>query len=250
MLTSIQNERIKKYKKLMQRKYREREQLFLIEGMHLVTEAIRAQFTLLDVLYTEDVSLPNGLEDIRTTLVSEKVLEHLSQTETPQGILAVVKMKKKPAKTGSRVLLLDGVQDPGNVGTLIRTALAFGYKQIVLGRGTVDVYNDKVLRATQGAVFHVDIEMCELSEKIKTLHDEGFTVWATALEDAVSVHEAESSEKLALVLGNEGSGIQEEILQLADQKITIPIEEATESLNVAIAGSILMYETNRQNLRK
>src|SRR5699024_4380915 len=140
----------------------------------------------------------------RTTLVSGEVLKHLSQTETPQGIVAVVAMEGPVAHKANRVLLLDGVQDPGNVGTLIRTALAFGFETIVCGSGTVDIYNDKVLRATQGAIFHVNIESSRLDEKIPILQDDGFTVWATALENAIPVYEAAPSEKLALILGNEG----------------------------------------------
>lgn len=245
MLTSIQNERIKKYKKLIQRKYRKAERMFLIEGTHLLEEALYANWEIPEILYGNDVILPEGTDEIQTTLVSEEVLRHLAQTETPQKIIAVVKQREDKELLGERVLLLDQLQDPGNVGTIIRSAAAFGYDTVYLGKGTVDLYNEKVLRATQGAFFHLTIVEVDLAIEIPKLVEAGFDVWATALEDAKELARVQIKkiEKLALLLGNEGSGIQTKLMDLATNRVTIPLKPAAESLNVAIAAGIIMYET-------
>lgn len=159
----------------------------------------------------------------------------------------MVRIKDSAEALGNHLLLIDQVQDPGNLGTMIRTADAAGFSQVVLGKGTVDLYNDKVVRASQGSIFHIPIIQADLLELIPALQSQTYTVLASALENAVAYDTVEQLEKIALVMGNEGSGIAPEILQLADKCIKIPIYGQAESLNVSIAAGILMYQLRKQN---
>ncbi|MUK86914.1 RNA methyltransferase [Ornithinibacillus sp. L9] len=241
MITSVQNDKVKNWKKLHKRKERKKTGSFLIEGFHLVEEAKKSNWDINEIIVQEDIDVPNWCESYQVTEVGENVFQYLSETQTPQGIAAVVSFQNQPAKLGNHVLLIDAVQDPGNLGTIIRTADAAGFDTIILGDGTVDVYNDKVIRATQGSIFHVPIIQQNLLEQIPNLKENGFSIWATALTNAVPYHKVVKQEKIALLLGNEGAGIKEDILQLADTIVTIPIYGNAESLNVSVAAGILMY---------
>src|SRR5699024_7948525 len=140
------------------------------------------------------------------------------------------------------LLLVDAIQDPGNLGTIIRTADAVGMSQIILGTGTVDVYNDKVIRASQGSIFHIPIKQAPLLNIIKELKRSNYTIWASALQNAINYRDAEREKKIALIVGNEGAGISEKILKEADKVVKIPIYGQAESLNVSVAAGILMYQ--------
>lgn len=170
--------------------------------------------------------------------INLKVAESLSGTVTPQGFFAVIEKPVPETTQAKQVLLVDCIQDPGNLGTLIRTADAAGLDLIVLEKGTADPYQDKVLRASQGSVFHIPIITQELSEFID--HFEG-NVYGTALENALPYQQIPSQDNFALLLGNEGEGVNADLLNKTTQNLTIPIYGKAESLNVAIAGSIVMY---------
>jgi|SRR5690625_659449 len=241
MITSTQNSQVKKWKKLHTRKGRIKTGLFLVEGFHLIEEAKQSNWEITEIIIREDVDVPTWCEDQFIHIVSEAVFQHIAQTNTPQGIIGVVKMKEWARFTGNHVILIDRIQDPGNLGTIIRTADAAGFSAVILGKGTVDLYNDKVIRATQGSLFHIPILQAGLIDEISELKREGFSVWATALEDSTKYTELEVPKKVALVLGNEGSGIDEGILHVADSVVNIPIYGKAESLNVSIAAGILMY---------
>ena len=236
MITSLSNKYIKDIMKLKQKKYRDETSLFLIEGFHLVEEARKAQciktiITTLDEDYQEE-----------TIHVSTDVMNKLAFTKTPQPIMDVCYAFKsnKTIKDCSRTILLDNVQDPGNVGTIIRSALALGYDQLIMSNDSVDLYNDKVIRSTQGALFKCDIIQTDLKEAIYTLKDYNIRVIGTSLHDASSIDECKTYDKMAFVMGNEGNGVSKEILDLCDQNVYIPISNI-ESLNVAIACAITMY---------
>lgn len=241
MITSLQNERVKGWRKLHNRKERWSSGLFFIEGYHLVEAACQSDFEIIEIIIQENNSIPDYCSSHSITRVTKRVFKHITETETPQGIAAVVKIKQKKYERKDQVLLIDGIQDPGNLGTIIRTADAAGFSLIVLGDGTVDMYNDKVLRATQGSIFHVPIIQANLNEKISILKNDGFTVWATGLNDAINYNDVSPKEKMALILGNEGAGVQSELMALADEVVNIPIYGSAESLNVSIAAGILMY---------
>lgn len=236
MITSVQNETIKKIMKLKQKKYRDEYNLFLVEGFHLVEEAKKAGCIQRIITTSENLLDEEGL------LVSPKVMEKLAFTKTPQPIMAIC---HKPSQTFfqstlERYLLLDGIQDPGNLGTIIRTALAFGYDQIILSPDCVDLYNDKVIRATQGALFQMNICQMDLLEAVSLLQKNQIQVYATSLHNALSIDQYPSQKQMAFVLGNEGQGVSHEVLKQCNHALYIPIQ-SIDSLNVAIAGAIVMY---------
>ncbi|HZJ95518.1 MAG TPA: RNA methyltransferase, partial [Thiopseudomonas sp.] len=222
-----------------------RTQSFLIEGFHLLEDAINSGWHIETLIVQDGVMLPDWLSTQKFITVNQQVFTAISQTETPQGVAAVVKMPDTQHITGNHLLLIDQVQDPGNLGTMIRTADAAGFSQVILGKGTVDVYNDKVIRASQGSIFHIPVLEANLLELIPNLQKQSYTVLASALHNSVAYDAVGQPNKVALVMGNEGSGITPEILQLADQCIKIPIYGQAESLNVSIAAGILMYQLRK-----
>ncbi|CDQ18249.1 RNA methyltransferase, TrmH family [Halobacillus karajensis] len=240
MLTSLQNAKVKEWKKLHKRKYRNQMGMFIVEGFHLVEEVLNSDWEIIELIIRDgtDFTIPEGLPSV---LVSDTVFRAIAETETPQGIAAVVKQKDHTYNPARLTLMLDAVQDPGNVGTLIRTADAAGFDQVVLGTGTVDAYNDKVIRATQGSIFHIPVSTGDLNEFVQQSIEAGIEIWASALQDAVPFQQLESPSNAALIVGNEGQGIKEKLLEKADKRVYIPIYGQAESLNVGIAGAVLMY---------
>lgn len=241
MITSVQNEKVKQWRKLQKQRDREKAGAFLIEGYHLLEEAKQSGAAILEIIVEQDKEIPKQCHDYPITMVSKSVFAHVSQTETPQGIAAVVAMSAPPDITGHHVLLVDAVQDPGNLGTIIRTADAAGFDAVVLGEGTVDLYNGKVIRATQGSLFHVPVVRRNLTEMTDLLKADGFEIWAAALKQANIYNQLKVPDKTALIVGNEGAGIHANLLEAADRSVTIPIHGKAESLNVHVAAGILMY---------
>ncbi|WP_010099082.1 TrmH family RNA methyltransferase [Ornithinibacillus scapharcae] len=241
MLTSVKNDKVKGWKKLHNRRDRMKSNTFLIEGFHLIEEAIASNWQIEEIIIKENVTVPEWVTSLPVVEVSENVFQHISQTKTPQGIAAVVHFKQFNDITGDYVLLLDRIQDPGNLGTIIRTADAAGFDAVILGEGTVDVYNDKVIRSTQGSIFHIPVIQDNLIERIDDLKNDGYRIWASALTNSKDYHSIKATSKIALIMGNEGAGIQEQLLNMADEMIKIPIYGKAESLNVSIAAGILMY---------
>lgn len=246
MITSLQNEKVKEWVKLQRRKGRRQSGMFLIEGFHLVEEAYNSNWEIAEIIVEDGLDYSGWNDHFVAVSVSRKVLQHITRTETPQGIAAVVKVKEPNEIAGDTVLLIDSIQDPGNLGTIIRTADAAGVDMVMLGDGTVDLYNDKVIRATQGSLFHLPILQVNLLEKISELQRVGFTVFASALTDAVSFQAMKTSEKNALIVGNEGAGVRNELIESADQTVKIPIFGQVESLNVSVAAGILMYHIKEE----
>ncbi|MEN1968276.1 RNA methyltransferase [Lentibacillus sp. N15] len=241
MITSIHNDKVKQWNKLRKKKSRVETHAFLVEGFHLIEEACASDWELAELIIQDGITVPDVAKGYPYSLVSSAVMNHISSTKTPQGIAAVVKMKEHEAGIFEKLLLVDSLQDPGNLGTMIRTADAAGFDAVILGNNTVDVYNEKVIRSTQGSIFHMPIFQADLMTKIPDLQEEGFTVWASALSKATVYTELTPSNKIALIVGNEGAGISEDVLQLADFRVTIPIYGKAESLNASIAAGIFMY---------
>lgn len=241
MLTSIHNSKVKEWKKLHKRKYRTKEKCFLVEGHHLVEEVLRSDFHVKEIILREGTEHSQKVKNIPMTVVSPQVFAALAETETPQGIAAVVEQKQMEYVPSERTLIIDAVQDPGNLGTMIRTADAAGFNHIILGTGTVDVFNDKVIRATQGSLFHVQVFQGDIKEYVSLLKKDGASIWAAALTNAVPYKEFEAPGKIGLIVGNEGKGIQEHIAAIADKQVYIPIYGKADSLNVAVASAVLMY---------
>ncbi|MBP3949716.1 TrmH family RNA methyltransferase [Bacillus suaedae] len=244
-IDSIKNERIKAWKKLHTRKGREKAGMFMVEGHHLIEEALKSPIVVQVVLMTEEIVAPsneliNGCEMI---VVSDQVMKEISETESPQGIAAICELPVSPAidTLEGRYLLADRVQDPGNLGTMIRTADAAGMTGVVLGEGSVDLFNSKVIRSSQGSIFHLPVVKGDLLVWIQWLKEAGIPVFGTALEGASSYSAIEPQEQFALIVGNEGEGVSQEILDRTDQNLYVPIYGHAESLNVAVATGVLLY---------
>lgn len=238
VISSKDNKTIKEYRKLNTAKGRKKTGLFLVEGEHLVEEAIKydanIEVVIISEHYQHDLQISSNI-----MYVSEEVMKSLSTLDTPPGIMAVLKQDKENKVTYKRVLLLENVQDPGNLGTLIRTADAFGFKTVIVSPDTVDPYNAKVLRAAQGSHFHLNILVRPVDEAVAAF--KGIKI-GTALDNAVYIDSFQQpDDDIMLVLGNEGSGLSEETLNNMDINAKIDMTGDSESLNVAIAGAILMH---------
>lgn len=242
-IQSVQNETVKQWKKLLQKKERDLTNQYMIEGFHLVEEACQYPSLLQSVMIREDLEIPNWLSAHSNLYqISSDVAKAISDTETNQGIFAICsKIEQKISETAQSFLLLDAIQDPGNLGTIIRTADAAGVHAIILGEGTVDAYNPKVIRSTQGSHFHVPILKGNLFEWVEKLKKEDVPIYGTALSHAKPYHQIEANTPFALILGNEGNGITPDLLEMADENLYVPIYGKSESLNVTIAGGILLY---------
>lgn len=247
-IRSTKNQLIKDLKKLHQKKYRELENRYLLEGFHLVEEAARNQVAIQMLFFDERGQREWGAwladqQDPEQYFVTTEVLAALSDLPTPQGIIAVVeKVGQQSEVTAGRWLLLDRVQDPGNVGTMIRTADAAGFTGVVVGSGSADIYSTKVMRSMQGSNFHLPILSMELADAIAALKALGIPVYGTELNvEAVTYHQIAKTDQVGLILGNEGQGVSAEILKRTDKNLYIPIYGQAESLNVGVAAGILMY---------
>ena len=249
IISSTKNEKIKELAKLQTAKGRKKAGLYLLEGEHLVEEAIKetAPIELMVVSSNRLEDYQHLLEQtvVQVLVVSQEVFQKLSMTETTQGILAIVKIENQtePPCSG-RIIVLDAVQDPGNLGTIVRTADAAGFDAVVLGTGTVDLYNDKVIRSMQGSHFHIPVLQADLREYLAALKNQGVEVAVTALHrDSKDYSILQGKSDIAIVVGNEGQGVSSEVIELADVVVTIPMFGKAESLNVAIASALLMYKS-------
>lgn len=237
IFTSINNENIKNIKKLNTKKYRDEQRMFLVEGDHLVEEAIKHN-KLETLIITEKY---NGINFKNKIIVNEKVMKYLSSLDTPKEIMGICK-KNNCSNIGKKVIALDGVQDPGNLGTIIRSANAFNIDTILISKDTVDPYNSKVVRASQGMILNTNIIECNLSETLETLSD--YKIYGTSVVNGENIKNIVNPEKFVIVMGNEGNGVSECVKKECNDFIYIPMNQNCESLNVAVAASILMYELN------
>lgn len=235
MITSLTNDKIKNLLKLKNAKNRQKDGLFLVEGPHLVSEAKMAG--VLVEAYTIK-------EQYEGTLVSEAVMKKICQTDSVVPQIGVCKIKNEQI-IANRVLILDGVQDPGNLGTILRSAKAFGFDSVFLSKGTVDVYNDKVIRSSQGAIFKLNFLYGDKLEFIKEI-SKTHHIYSTNVANGKTPKNIDFPQKIGLILGNEGNGVSKEINDLMLDNLYIPMDEM-ESLNVGVAGSILMYEIASHN---
>lgn len=237
MIDSVNNEKIIFYKKLREKKYILENNMFIVEGDHLVEEAYKSG-RLLEVIMD---STCNIKLDVKTTLVSKKCMEKISLLKSVPNIMGVVKLVKNESIIGNKIVLLDNVQDPGNVGTIIRSALAFNVSTIVMSPDSVNIYNDKLIRSTEGTIFNMNIVVMPLSEAIEKIHQMGIKVYYADMYGSINLDDADIKD-YALVLGSEGKGISDYIKELSDESINIPMNNLCESLNVSVTGGIIMYK--------
>lgn len=237
LYTSIDNKKIKEIKKLNEKKYRDKKNLFIVEGEHLVLEAYKKGY-LKELILEADTIFPL---DVETNYVSNNVLKYISNLDTPQKIIGICE-KKQPEIIGKKILVLEDIQDPGNLGTIIRSSVAFNIDTIILSNNSVDEYNSKVIRASQGLIFHINIVRSDIFEEINNLKNKGYYIYGTKVTHGKDLKSLEKNEKFAIIMGNEGNGMSEEVSELCDEFIYIKMNESCESLNVGVATSIILYE--------
>ncbi|MGL5245851.1 MAG: TrmH family RNA methyltransferase [Sarcina sp.] len=258
MLTieSKNNSLYKELKKLKEKKHRVIKGEYLIEGLRFVEEALKSNVVIKYIIFTEDFYgknenlFVNINKEIKCITLSKQLFQGLTSTETPQGVVAVIEMQNTVLKDGDIIVLVDKVQDPGNMGTIIRTAHAVGAAGIVTTKGTVDIYNDKTLRSTMGSVFYLPVIEDSSLELVKDLKKQGFRLLVSSLQGEKDFFEENLQGKIIIAVGNEGNGISDEVYELSDIKVKIPMPGNAESLNVAVATSVMLYEKIRQNLMK
>jgi RNA methyltransferase, TrmH family len=210
---------------------------FLVEGEHLVNEAIVTGWAK-KLLIREGFDNPHP--DLSAVHLSTPVFKKVSQLESLGWIMAECALPNQIELSGSRFLVVDRIQDPGNLGTIVRIAAAFGFDQVVCSNDCVDLFNDKVIRSTQGALFHVPVVRGDLNDCLTQLTSQGITLYATAAQGEMKLSQVKPHDRVALILGNEGSGVSTEVMNMADHRLSIEMS-AFESLNVAIAAGIVAY---------
>ena len=240
LYTSLENKKIKNIKKLYTKKYRDEYNEFLIEGEHLILEAYKNG--ILKELILEEGT--NFELDVETSYVTNNVLKYISELTNPSKIMGICK-KIESKEIGNKIVMLDGVQDPGNLGTIIRSCVAFNIDTIILSKTCVDLYNSKALRATQGMIFNVNIIEKDLEKIIPKLKEKSYRVYGTRVNGGKSLKDIEKTDKFAIIMGNEGSGVKPEILDMCSDYIYIDMNKNCESLNVGVATSIILYELDK-----
>lgn len=256
-ITSVHNPRVKQWAQLLTKKGRDQQGKFLLEGSHLTEEALKSGMPVETVLYSLEKGRPDGLlalgqaGGIEWIGLSEPVLAKCTETGTPQGIVAVCAKPDWSAdgileQVNALVVVVDGVQDPGNLGTIVRSADAVGASGVLLGKGTVDLYNPKTVRATMGSLFHLPVVECDLYEVLPAAVGKGIHVVGTRLGASKQCYEVDFRPSTWLLVGNEGSGVSPELASYVTEDIVIPMRGKAESLNVAMATTVLLYEAMRQ----
>ena len=248
MITSKSNDLIKHIKSLHLKKNRDESREFIVEGPKMAKEVINSDLKISKVIICEELfNEPIDVRNNDVEFVTSSVFEHISDTKTPQGIMAVVsKRNNDDIKYSDTMFALDNVQDPGNLGTIIRTLDCAGINTLLLSKGCADEYNPKVIRSTMGAIFRVNVfSDLNLKEELENLKEEGYNVVVTSLEGATNMFEHKFEGKNIVVIGNESNGVSKEIQELANVRIKIPMAGQTESLNAGVAASLVAYEIYR-----
>ena len=259
VISSKDNEIIKSIRKLKEKKYRDIENCYLIEGIKLIKEAINENAKIKQIIVCEDC-INSGEIDKETLYeiakynvhyVAETVFNSITDVKAPQGILAVIEKNNKNNQidySQDIIIALDDIQDPGNLGTILRTVDSANLNQIILSKKCADSYNPKVVRSTMGAIFRVNIiEVEDLRKTLKEIKQNDFKVMVTALDTNNSIYSVDYNKKV-IVIGNEANGVSREVQEIADEKVKIPMLGKTESLNASVATSIMVYEYVRRKI--
>lgn len=260
IITSKDNEMVKHIRKLKEKKYRDEYGEYIVEGIKLINEAIEENLNVKTIVVCDncdkEIINRNSMYEVakhNCVYVDEKVFNTITEVKNPQGILAVIEKKDKEKEINYKediIVVLDDIQDPGNLGTILRTVDSAGLTQIIVSKKSGDVYNSKVVRSTMGAIFRVNvIESDNLVQTIKEIKKHKFSVISTSLDTDKSIYDMEY-KKVAIVIGNEANGVSKEIQDLSDTRIKIPMLGKTESLNASVATGIVVYEYVRQKLLK
>ena len=261
IITSKDNEFVKHVKKLKEKKYRDICQSYIIEGIKLINEAINENANIKQIVICEDCTkidvIPKELmyeiAKYECVYVTKKIFDTLTDVVNPQGILAIIEKDINNNEIDYKsdiIVALDDIQDPGNLGTILRTVDSIGLNQIIVSKGTADAFNSKVVRSTMGAIFRIKIiEVENLAQAIKEMRKHHFKLMVTSLQTKNSIYDIDFYKKI-IVIGNEANGVSKEIQDMADEKAKIPMLGRTESLNASVAAGVVMYEYVRQKLNK
>lgn len=262
MITSLKNDQIRFIKGLSARKNREESGSFFVEGLRGVCDGLTSGFVLKQLIVSDTFSKSAYFNELKAKtdsvenfssesfllMVSDEVMRGICETETPQGVAAVFEMRAVKSLSGDSLVLLENLQDPGNMGTIIRTADAAGFDGVVATRGSVDCYNQKVIRSTAGSIFHIPVVMSGISgtDMADILHDNGYTLYAAHPRGDVSCFDEPFSGKSCIVIGNEANGLTDAMIAKCDVLLTIPMPGNAESLNASVAAALLIYEKTRK----
>lgn len=254
-IQSKDNLLIKDIRKLKEKKHRIASNMFLVEGFRFTEEALDSDFEVVYIFISdrgqskyEGSSMESKLQkNTKVYTLSDSLFKSICDTDNPQGIIAVVKNKPVDIKYDyGFYVLADKIQDPGNMGTIIRTAHAAGALGVIITKGTVDIYNEKTLRSTMGSIFKIPVIEDKDLSLIQKLRNDGFKLVTSSLDTDKNFYDIDLKDKVIISIGNEGNGISAEVYDISDFRIKIPMPGGAESLNVAIAASIMMYEVVRQ----
>ncbi len=260
IISSKENEYMKHIKKLKDKKYRDMHNEYMIEGVKLIEEAIQEKVKIKQIIICDDCEKIEGIPKelmyeiakYECIYVTKKVFESITSVVEPQGIIAILEKTNPNQQINYQediIIALDDIQDPGNLGTILRTVDSIGLTQILVSKGTADSFNPKVVRSTMGAIFRVNIIECEdLRKELKEIKKHKFEILVTSLETEKSVFDIEYHKKV-IVIGNEANGVSKTIQDIADQKMKIPMLGKTESLNASVATGIIGYEYVRQKMK-
>lgn len=260
-ITSKDNELIKHIRKLKDKKYRDESNEYVVEGVKLVEEAVKENAKIKQIIVCEDTTrtyeIPTHImleiAKYECIYVSDKIFNIITQVTNPQGIMAIIEKSSQDVQidyTQDIIVALDDVQDPGNLGTILRTVDSIGLNQIIVSKGTADAFNSKVVRSTMGAIFRIKIiEVEDLAQAIKEMRKHHFKLMVTSLQTENSIYDIDFNKKI-IVIGNEANGVSKEIQEMADEKAKIPMLGRTESLNASVATGVVLYEYVRQKLSK
>ena len=261
VISSKDNEFVKHVKKLKEKKYRDQSQEFIIEGIKLVKEAIEGKANIKQIIICDNCEdtgiIPKDLmyeiAKYNCIYVTENILKTMSDVNAPQGIMAIIGRNNKEKDidySQDIIVALDDIQDPGNLGTILRTVDSIGLNQILVSKGTADCYNPKVVRSTMGAIFRIKIIECEdLEQTLKETQKNNFKLIVSSLQTNNSLYDINFDKKV-IIIGNEANGVEPQIQKMADEKIKIPMLGKTESLNASVATGIILYEYVRQKITK
>ena len=244
VITSLNNKHIKEILKLKEKKYRDLEGLFIVETLHLVEEAMKKS-NVLEIIVCEGFDY-NIFNEVNTIVVTKEIMMKLSSTESNPRIIGIVKKNVDNNSYGNKILILDNIQDPGNLGAIVRSAVAFNFDTIILSNDCVDLYNSKVIRASQGMMFHINIIRRDIIEFISDIKKENYVIYSTNVNGGINVRDISISSKFAFIIGNEGNGVRDEVNKMCDKFLYIDINKDCESLNASVAASIIMYELNNK----
>lgn len=244
IIHSKENKTFQLIKSLNKKKYRVLNRLYLVEGIKMTQEANELKLIEMLIVREADINLIetlfNDIEEDSIIVLADKLFDEITNMQNSEGVMSVIKITEFEEEISSkRVLCLDGIKDPGNMGTIIRSAESFGFNEIILTNECVDIYNPKTLRASMGSVFRIKFKYLETVDVLKLRGE--YRLYTTSLRDSILLDDAPKDEKLILVIGSESHGVSHELIESADLLVRIPMNGELESLNAAIAASITMY---------